>query len=111
MTFEEDKVITLSDSISKYRYLDFYTDLSGVKPIATFLSTNTYFEMQLLNTANNLKSLWLYYNEIRLNKLSDTKLQIHNVSCFYLKLEVHTIAMKKEKITVAYIYKIIGRKV
>lgn len=111
LTFEEDKVITLSDSISKYRYLDFYTDLSGVKPIATFLSTNTYFEMQLLNTANNLTSLGLYYNEIRLNKLSDTKLQIHNDSWIELKLEGPTIAMKKEKSTVAYIYKIIGRKV
>lgn len=111
LTFEEDKVITLSDSISKYRYLDFYTDLSGVKPIATFLSTNTYFEMQLLNTANNLTSLGLYYNEIRLNKLSDTKLQIHNDSWVELKLEGPTIAMKKEKSTVAYIYKIIGRKV
>jgi len=43
-----------------------------------------------------------------LGKLSDTKLQIHNDSWIELKLEGPTIAMKKEKSTVAYIYKIIG---
>lgn len=108
LTFEEDKAIILNDSISKYRYLDFYADLSGLKPITRFPSTNTYFEMQILNTPNNLTSLGLYYDEIRVNKVSNTKLQIHNDSWVELRVEGSTASITKQR-SAAYIYKIVGR--
>ena len=39
MTFEEDKAITLNDTLAKYMYLDIYVDLSGKYSILTFPET------------------------------------------------------------------------
>ena len=52
--------------------------------------------MQILNTPNNLTSLGLYYDEIRVNKVSNTKLQNHNDSWVELRVEGSTASQTKQ---------------
>lgn len=110
-TFEEDKIITLKDSLAKYKYLDFYAEYAGQLPICTFPSTNMYFEIKTTNIINNLTTISMHFEEYSLQKISDTELKICNDSWikWYWSGDI-TKAPNKAR-AVGFIYKIVSRMV
>ena len=111
LTFEENKVITLNDNISKYKYINIYVNYGGDCPIFAFLSTNRYFEMKIYNMGNNLTSISLWVEEIKLYKESDTTLKIDNDSWINWFWSGHSTDSATKSRTFASIYKIVGRMV
>lgn len=110
-------VITLSDNLSNYDYLDVYVDKHGVTDILTIPATFTGdIKFRFTNIADTQPDTGLDIDELSLRQTSETTLLINNESNWHWSgaanaTAVHTlISDENTDSSIAHIVKIVGRK-
>lgn len=112
LTFEEDKTITLSDSLTNYKYIDIYAhDGGGDYPINTFEANKTSFCLRYFNMSNSLTNISITFDEMALVKISNTVLGINNDGWVRLRWSGEAGESAVKSITTADIKKIVGRNI
>ena len=104
-------VITLSDNITKYKYVDIYINMSGNLLVQTFEVATNYYDAKGFNISNNTTNIGLSVAEMRIDRTTETTLTL-NASSWVLwdwSGKANEAATKANVGNSLYVYKIVGR--
>lgn len=105
-------IITLSDGLSNYQYIDIYTYLigSGEFAISTYDASARYYTCKLTNIINDAASISITFDEIQLDKITDKTLKVSETCIYKWKWTGKYSDNAIKGPTTACFRKIVGRK-